>query len=562
LDAERTPLRQINWTRILTILLVILASLALLYIAVSVLGRFANAVLLFVAGAMLAYVLTPIVNRFQIVLRLRWLAIVASYLLMVVLIAGIGALLFTPFIQQSQSLVDNLHTPSTSSLKPIRDVSSAAATAQSDLATDIGLSVAGTPPSYSNWLQLRSEVSTVLADVQYVKSNKICSRKPCTTGGDSNSLIARNVNPNETSFPSSYTAPVIAESQQLQAAFHSFWTAFKRDYDLGVQNGTLTADQAPPITKSERQALTSAEQHAKTLSTAAAKAASIFASSPILLLHVQSWLDDHGIKFDVHDKFGEVEKSISSQGSNLLNNAITILQTIGNLLLDTILILIIAFFLLLDGHRLIRGGLRACPAKYEEQIWYFVLSLDKVLGGYIRGTIFLAGLSGILGGAGAAVLGVPYPLLIGLTTFLLNMVPIIGPLAVYIPVVGISLFFTNVVTTLILFAWFVIFEQIVTNILGPRVIGHAVGIHPLETIAAVLIGFPLAGLLGAFLAVPVAAAFHILIRELYAYFVHGEALPTASVADLQKESEVRAPQGASPPKGARPAPILDPPPTR
>jgi hypothetical protein len=57
--------------------------------------------------------------------------------------------------------------------------------------------------------------------------------------------------------------------------------------------------------------------------------------------------------------------------------------------------------------------------------------------------------------------------------------------------------------------------------------GMAVGIHPLEAIIAVLVGYPIGGFLGAFLAVPVAGILHILIREAYAYFVLGRALPTA-----------------------------------
>jgi hypothetical protein len=74
----------------------------------------------------------------------------------------------------------------------------------------------------------------------------------------------------------------------------------------------------------------------------------------------------------------------------------------------------------------------------------------------------------------------------------------------------------------------------------------AVGIHPLEAILAVLVGYPLGGFLGAFLAVPVAGIFHIVVRELYAYFVLGHSLPTAVApptpiedADLQPVPDPR-----------------------
>ena len=64
-------MRQINWTRILTILLVILASIALLYVLSTVLLRFTHALLIFVMGAMVAYVLTPIVNSLAVVVRVH-----------------------------------------------------------------------------------------------------------------------------------------------------------------------------------------------------------------------------------------------------------------------------------------------------------------------------------------------------------------------------------------------------------------------------------------------------------------------------------------------------------
>jgi predicted PurR-regulated permease PerM len=251
-------------------------------------------------------------------------------------------------------------------------------------------------------------------------------------------------------------------------------------------------------------------------------------TTPILLLRLQTFLDDHGISFDLPSRLGDAAQQIGSQGSNILNNAITIVQKTLNLLLNTVLILIIAFYLLLDGPRLVRGGLSTVPAGSRDQVWYFVQSLDRVMGGYIRGTIFLSALAGALGGGGAAVLGVPYPLLIGIVTFLLMIVPVIGPMVAMLPAIIVSLFFMPFAKTLILAIYFIIFLQLVTNVLGPRIMGMAVGIHPLEALFAVLVGFPIGGFLGAFLAVPVMGILHILIREAYGYFVLGQAIPTAA----------------------------------
>jgi hypothetical protein len=90
--------------------------------------------------------------------------------------------------------------------------------------------------------------------------------------------------------------------------------------------------------------------------------------------------------------------------------------------------------------------------------------------------------------------------------------------------------------------------------------GLAVGIHPLEALAAVLVGYPLGGLLGAFLAVPIAGAVHIFLREAYAYFALGKELPTAPVPSIDPSAtqEVDAVPPPEPETGpgvsARPVP--------
>jgi predicted PurR-regulated permease PerM len=207
-------------------------------------------------------------------------------------------------------------------------------------------------------------------------------------------------------------------------------------------------------------------------------------------------------------------------------------------------------YLVNDGARIVNGLARVIPPAYREQTWFFITSLDTVLGGYIRGQLFLSALAGVLGGGGAAVLGVPYPLLIGLLTFVLESVPVIGPMVAVVPAVIISLFFNSIFTTVLLLVWFVVYQQIVTNLLGPRVMGMAVGIHPLEALLAVMVGYPIGGLLGAFLAVPLAGIVHILIREAYAYFALGKALPTAPVPPPAPAETTADEDEAAPPAAA------------
>lgn len=502
-------LRQPNWTRILTILLVILASLALLYIAGSILFRFKQAILLFVLGAIVAYILTPLVNRLEGAFRFRWLAILLSYAMIAIALFALGLMLFTPFIQQMQSLVDNLHNPSAGSLRQITLVENASVRIRQKVEAQRRLLLANVTVSPDQVQQVSADIAALQVSVSALRNGTVTGIIP--PGHIQPPQTPGRVAPNpsaQTRVPPTYVDAISAHVNRLSSDYAQA-TVDPRDI-----KGSLLV-----------QAISDAKK-----SRAAARAMyHTMATTPILLLRSQTWLDQHGIRVDLHSKFGDAASQVSSQGSLILDNAITILSETANILLDFTLVLIISFYFLNDGGRLLHKGLDLVPFNYREQVWFFISSLDKVLGGYIRGQLFLSVLAGILGGGGAAALGVPYPLLIGIVTFLLESIPVIGPMVAVVPAVTISLFFMPFVTTVILTLWFIVFQQVVTNVLGPRIMGMAVGIHPLEALVAVLVGFPLGGFLGAFLAVPVMGIVHILMREAYAYFVLGHSLPTAAV---------------------------------
>lgn len=530
-------MRQPNWTRILTILLVILATFAILYITGTILLRFTGTILLFVLGAMLAYILNPLVNRLELAFHYRWLAVLLAYFFVAAGLLALGVLLFTPFIQQSQSLIDNLHNPSRSGLIRMQQVQQDSERLRdrvlglaADAGTGFGLDARDVETT-------REEIAHLRADVAALKGKKVSS----ATGGSRNNGTPRpgkqpSTPPSQTQVPPSYVTNVLIPVDSLSTLFDS---------------ATATPG------KVDRVKMNRAAAAARRVAIAAEAMNHTMATTPILLLHAQVWLDMHKVHVDLASKLGEVASQVSNQGTYLLDNAITILSETANILLNTVLILIISVYLVNDGNRIMRGLALVIPPAYREQAWFFVTSLDSVLGGYIRGQLFLSALAGVLGGGGAAILGVPYPLLIGLLTFVLESVPVIGPMVAVVPAVIISLFFNSILTTVLMLIWFVVYQQIVTNLLGPRVMGMAVGIHPLEALLAVMVGYPLGGLLGAFLAVPIAGIVHIFVRESYAYFALGKALPTAPVpppSEAPAEEPEAAPASPTVTRKVTPAP--------
>src|SRR5437660_5306413 len=129
LDGSRTERRDRLMTllTVLVALLVVLAALALLGEILGVLDRFRQPVLMFLGGAILAYLMAPLVGAIQRALRGRALSIAVSYLLLFGALVLLGVLLVNPFISQAHSLQTKLHSPAGSSLTSLQQLQRKAA---------------------------------------------------------------------------------------------------------------------------------------------------------------------------------------------------------------------------------------------------------------------------------------------------------------------------------------------------------------------------------------------------------------------------------------------------
>jgi predicted PurR-regulated permease PerM len=131
----------------------------------------------------------------------------------------------------------------------------------------------------------------------------------------------------------------------------------------------------------------------------------------------------------------------------------------------------------------------------------------------------------VAAGIGMGLLGLPYAVVLGVLAGLFELVPMFGPILSVIPAVIVALFmpFPTVVWVLL---FFLAVQQIENNILVPRISGHAVGLHPLGAMFALLAGFQMAGLLGGLFTVPLAGVLWVLLSAAYRNAVTPEPLPS------------------------------------
>jgi predicted PurR-regulated permease PerM len=208
--------------------------------------------------------------------------------------------------------------------------------------------------------------------------------------------------------------------------------------------------------------------------------------------------------------FGVSRTVVTTAGQDLIQYlkqfAIDILPFIGNFLnslLSTIIIVVISIYLILDGERIAQwlSNKDNIPFSYRGKVRFFLNTLHKVVGAYIRGQLLLSLIIGILVGVGMAILQVPYALLLGMLTFIMEFVPVLGIFISGAACVLLALT-QGWLIAVIVSAYFIGLHVIEADIVGPRIVGRALGIHPLVSLLAIITASDLFGIYGALFAAP------------------------------------------------------------
>lgn len=184
-------------------------------------------------------------------------------------------------------------------------------------------------------------------------------------------------------------------------------------------------------------------------------------------------------------------------------------------LATVITVFFLSFYMLVEGPSIRAGLLALFPETSRPQVTRVLRTVGLKFGGWLRGQFLLSGIIGVAAAVGMAVIGMPYPILLGIYAFIVEFIPMIGPTLSAIPAVFLALFqpWWMIVATI---AWYTLIQQVEGNYLVPRVMRQTVGLSPLLTIIALVIGAKLLGLVGALIAVPVAAAVQVVVGEVLA----------------------------------------------
>ena len=209
---------------------------------------------------------------------------------------------------------------------------------------------------------------------------------------------------------------------------------------------------------------------------------------------------------------------------------------LGEIITGLILTVLLTFFFLKDGRgmwRWVTGFLRPERQATWDEVGGRVYT---ALGGYVRGIALVGLVDAILIGIALLIIGVPLVVPLMVLTFLAAFLPLIGAFLAGLAAVLIALVSNGVVAALFVFGAIVLVQQVEGHLLYPLLMGRTVHLHPAVIILSLGVGGVLAGIIGVFLAVPVAGVLSVILS-----YVRREPPPESPVTDEAVTDEAPAP---------------------
>ncbi len=245
-------------------------------------------------------------------------------------------------------------------------------------------------------------------------------------------------------------------------------------------------------------------------------------------------LQDNATLRDLDERYGLVDR-LEEQAATLparIGDAAGTLQSIAGSIVNgafqTVTILTIAFFLLLDGRR-IAGFMLAQRGRGRSRVAHrtaIALRIYRSTAGYVTGATSIAAINGFFSFLVLTILGVPFAVPLGVTMAFFGLIPLVGATIGGVIVAIVTLFQDFPRDTIVWIVYLVVYQQIENSVLQPTIFRRTVNVPPLAVIVAILVGSALLGIVGALLAIPVAAAIQILAKDRY----EARTAPDAPVA--------------------------------
>ncbi len=217
-----------------------------------------------------------------------------------------------------------------------------------------------------------------------------------------------------------------------------------------------------------------------------------------------------------YDITGQLEKE-AQKLPNRLGGAAGTLRDVGlgivNSVFALITILVLTAFLLGSGRGWTDALIASRPPEQRARLRRSLDNMASAVGGYVAGALTIAVIAGVATYIVLAILGVPFKGPLAVVAGLFSLIPLVGATIAAVLIGVVTLFENFPTATIIWTIWAIVYQQLENHLIQPQIQKRTVKVHPMITILAVLFGGTLLGVLGAIVAIPVAASIQILMRE-------------------------------------------------
>jgi predicted PurR-regulated permease PerM len=205
---------------------------------------------------------------------------------------------------------------------------------------------------------------------------------------------------------------------------------------------------------------------------------------------------------------------IKSFASGLTTPATGVLSGIATGIAGIVTIFVLAYLMVLEGPKVVDGFLNLLDPGVRPRVRAVSADCAKSITGYLSGNLLISVICGVLTYAVLKITGVPFAGLIALFVAVVDLIPLVGATigAVVAVVAALIHSFPAFIAVAI---FFVVYQQLENHLLQPVILSRTVKLNPLTVLIAILVAVELAGVLGAFLAIPIAGMIQVIARDLW-----------------------------------------------
>jgi predicted PurR-regulated permease PerM len=218
-------------------------------------------------------------------------------------------------------------------------------------------------------------------------------------------------------------------------------------------------------------------------------------------------------KYHVTEKLNREAKKLPSRLGDAASALTSITVGVFSTIFQLVTVLVLTFFFLLDGRRMVEWGLRQLDPARSERVRAVIDDVYRATNGYVIGNLVISVIAGTGTYIVLMILNVPFAVPLSVLMAFLDLIPLVGATIGGVGI-GIVAAIADFPTALIVWGvYFIVYQQIENNVLQPIIYRRTVSVHPLVVLIAVLIGGSQLGVLGALIAIPVAAGLQIVLRD-------------------------------------------------